>query len=187
LGTERPEPNVMRRPPRRQSQALVDRRLLARAIWLGSIETVLCYVGFFVLYYSLGYTDLGSLPRMDLLLFDVRVNSPLGRDYIMATTIFHLGVVAGQIGSAFVCRTEKEQVHRMGFFSNRFLLLGIAGEIAIIWILINFRPLAEPFEHIPPPLPFWLILIVYPWIVYILDWLRKVVARSREKAVAPAG
>ena len=45
LGMERPEPDVMRRPPRRRNQPLLDKRLLMlRAfLWLGLIEAALCY------------------------------------------------------------------------------------------------------------------------------------------------
>jgi magnesium-transporting ATPase (P-type) len=182
LGTEQPEPSVMQRPPRRKSQPLVDNRLIARALWLGSIETVLCYIGFFLVYHYFD-ASLADIQGGDTLPFVRRVLTHGGLEYSIATTVFHLGVVAGQIGSAFVCRTEKEQIHRMGFFTNRFLLLGIAAEVVIIWMLINVEPLAQVFEHVPPPLPFWLILIAYPWVVYLLDWFRKLIVRRREKAV----
>jgi len=42
----------------------------------------------------------------------------------LATTVFHAGVVAAQIGNAFACRTEKEYVRRLGWFGNRFLVWG---------------------------------------------------------------
>jgi Ca2+-transporting ATPase len=182
LSTERPEPNVMRRTPRRRSAQLVDNRLLARAVWLGAIETVLCYLGFFAVFAMFGYADFGSLPRSDLIPFSQRLLTQEGLVYVMATTVFHLGVVAGQIGSAFVTRTETDKVHHLGFFSNRFLLLGVAVEVGLIWLLIYFRPLADAFEHRPPPAEFWGILIIYPAVVYILDWLRKLFVRSRIEA-----
>ena len=48
LGIEKPEPTSMLRPPRQRSQPLVDGKLLLRSmVWLGGIETLLCYLGFF--------------------------------------------------------------------------------------------------------------------------------------------
>ncbi len=168
LGTERPEPNVMRRPPRRRSQPLIDNALVRRAVWLGGIETVLCYLGFFALYRYFGYTDLASLPHG-------------GVYYVMATTVFHLGVVAAQIGNAFTCRTEKDRVVQQGIFSNVFLLIGIAVELIMIGLLINFPPLAEAFQHSPPPLVFWLIVVIYPPVLYYLDRIRKSIARRKDR------
>jgi len=174
LGAEQPEPNVMRQPPRRRNQPLLDRGLLARAfLWLGVIETTLCYVGFFAVYYLAGYTDFLHLPRVDWLPFPARLATPEGQVYILATTVFHAGVVTAQIGNAFTCRTEKENLHRLGWFSNRFLLAGIVIEVVLILLLIYFQPLAALFEHLPLPPEYWLGLIFYAPVLFILDRVRK--------------
>jgi len=178
LGTEKPEPDVMRRPPRRRDQPLIDGGLLVRAfLWLGGIEAALCFLGFFGVYYLSGYTDFLHLPRLDLSSFSERLASPAGRAYILATTAFHAGVVMAQIGNAFTCRTETEPVHRLGWFSNRFLLLGIAVEIGLILLLIYFRPLAMLFEHLPLPPEYWIGLSLFAPALYGLDRIRKGFAR----------
>ena len=49
LGTEKPEPDIMHRQPRRRQQPLIDRSLLLRSfLWLGPIETILAFSGFFL-------------------------------------------------------------------------------------------------------------------------------------------
>lgn len=189
LSTEKPEPNVMRRPPRRRDQPLLDAGLLTRAfLWLGLIEAALCYIGFFVVYAQAGYAlrDVAQLPRPDWLSFAERLLTPEGRVYILATTVFHAGVVAAQIGNAFTCRTEIEKVHRLGWFSNRFLLLGIVVEAAVIGLLIYVQPLADLFEHLPVPPVYWLGLSLYAPALYTLDRIRKSIARrvERRRAVA---
>jgi magnesium-transporting ATPase (P-type) len=93
LGVEKPEPRVMQRKPRKRHASLVTNRLVTRAIAIGAIETVLCFLAYFALFRSLGYT--GTEPWDEF--------NPI---YIMATTVFFLGVVAGQIGSALACRTQ---------------------------------------------------------------------------------
>jgi len=95
----------------------------------------------------------------------------------MTTTIFHAGVVMAQIGNAFTCRTEKEAVHRLGWFSNPFLLVGAAVEFALILVLIYFRPLAVLFEHVPLPGIYWVVLGLYAPVLYLFDRTRKVIAR----------
>lgn len=181
LGTEKPEPNVMRRQPRRRAQPLIDRGLLARAFWLGLIEATLCFGGFIAVYAQAGYTDFLHLPRLDWLSFAERLATPAGRVYILATTVFHAGVVMAQIGNAFTCRTETEKVHRLGWFSNRLLLAGILVEAVLIVALIYISPLARLFEHLPLLPEAWLSLSLFAPGLYGLDRVRKSIARRVER------
>jgi Ca2+-transporting ATPase len=172
LGVEKPEPGVMQRPPRRRTQPLVDGKLMLRAfVWLGGIEAILCYVGFFLVYYLAGYSIIinGSSIMFSGL--------PSGYVYILATTAFHAGVVIAQIGNAFACRTETGHVRHMGWFSNPYLLLGIAFEVILIVILIYVAPLAEVFNHMPLPLYYWLGLSLFAPLLYSLEWGRKFLTR----------
>ncbi len=179
LGAEKPEPDVMNRPPRRGYSLLG--RVWARALWLGSIEAVLCYIGFFWVYYGMGYTDVFNLPRADLLPFAERLTAVGGPAYILATTVFHAGVITAQIGNAFACRRETWGTRPPGWGSlraalgNRFLWGGIAIEIAVIAALIYLAPLARIFEHRPLPPVYWIGLGLYAPALYGLDALRKCV------------
>ncbi|HLF27697.1 MAG TPA: cation-transporting P-type ATPase [Anaerolineae bacterium] len=179
LGAERPEPDVMRRPPRRRGHSPLDRSLIARALWLGAIETALCYVGFFLVLNGAAGPITASRP--DLLPFPDRLAAPGGLAYVLATTVFHAGVVAAQIGNAFACRTEKSRVRDLGWLSNRFLLLGVAVEVVIIALLIYVLPLAGLFEHAPLPPVYWLGLMFYAPALYLLEWSRKRVAQRIEQ------
>jgi len=59
LGTEAPEPGVMDRPPRSRNDRIVDIRLIVRSLlWLGTLQTALCLVGFYFLWWTMGYRDL---------------------------------------------------------------------------------------------------------------------------------
>ena len=194
LGTEKPEPGVMDRPPRRRAQSLLDSGLLTRAyLWLGGIEATLCYVGFFWVYRLFGYTDLLDLPRSDLLSYMERLVTPEGRVYVLATTIFHVGVVTAQIGNVVACRTEKGfvagrpggesgRMRWMEWLSNRFLLWGVGVEILLILLMVYFHPLTKAFEHLPLPPMYWLGLSLYAPVLYGLDWIRKSVVGRVEWA-----
>ena len=183
LGTERPEKTVMQRPPRRRDAPWLDRSLLARAfLWLGPIEAGLCFAGFFGAYRLAGYTDLLHLPRVDWLPFAQRLATPAGRDYILATTVFHAGVVMAQVGNAFACRTEKARGRQLGWLRNRFLLVGVGVELALILMLIYVPALAQRFEHLPLPAAWWAGLAAYPFVLYGLDRLRKSLLRRHAAA-----
>jgi potassium/sodium efflux P-type ATPase len=170
LGIEHPEPDVMHRQPRRRNQPIIDRSLLYRAFfWLGPIEAVLCFVGFYLVY---AFAQAGS--RLVFPLFgQVVIPQDPTQLYILATTVFHAGVVSAQIGNAFACRTERGPVHRMGWLSNRLLLAAIAGEALLLLAMIYISPLARVFQHNPFPPIFWVIVLAYGPVLYILERGRK--------------
>ena len=176
LGTEKPEPDVMKHPPRHRSQPLIDKPLIMRALlWLGGIEAGLCFLGYFLVFRAHGYTDLSLFigANIDLQHYADNLQTHLGRVYILATTVFHAGVVSAQIGNVFACRTESGKVRYLGYFKNKFLLAGIAIEAGLILMLIYFKPLAWAFEHLPIPLAYWPWLAAFGPALYLLDWLRR--------------
>ena len=188
LGTEKPEPGIMERPPRSQGERLINRPLLLRAfLWLGTLQALLCLAGFFILYSSYGYTDLLHLPRPDLLSYPERLLTRDGQVYVLATTIFLAGVVGTQIGNAYACRTERLSVFSIGFFSNRFLLLGIAFELILCSALVYLPPLQAIFEVGPLPLRFWALVLVFPLLMLLAEEGRKAWLRRRESRRSPGG
>jgi Ca2+-transporting ATPase len=182
LGTEAPEPGTMDCRPRGPKERLIDGRLLLRALlWLGSLQTALCFSGFFFLYRSLGYHDLLNLPRPDLLPYTERLSTHDGYVYILSTAIFFAGVITSQIGNAYACRTRRTSVFTIGFFSNRFLLLGILVELIVVNILIYVPPFQEIFELAPLPLHFWAFLFIYPPVMFFAEEGRKAFMRRWER------
>ncbi|HET7376943.1 MAG TPA: cation transporting ATPase C-terminal domain-containing protein, partial [Anaerolineae bacterium] len=118
--------------------------------------------------------------RVDLQPWEQQVMLPGGIIYILATTIYHAGVVSAQIGNALTSRTESGRVYSLGLLSNRLLLIGIAVEVVLIFAMI-YVPLISPwFNHLPLPPVFWLIVVVNGPILYLADRVRKTVARRLE-------
>ena len=180
LGMEEPEPDIMRRPPVRRVPALIDRKLLGRAtLMIGVAQTILCYIGFLFVYYQAGFTDPLNLPRLELLPLEQRLADPLVQTAVLATTVFHVGVVTAQIGNAFACRTERGSVRRAGLFSNRYLLGAIVFELVLICVLVYVPALAHVFDHAPIPPVYWIGLLLYAPVVYVLDWTRKAILRRK--------
>ncbi len=178
LGSENPEPDVMLRPPRRKSQPLVDGSLLRRAfLWLGLLEAILCFVAF---YFINNWLDIPFFHSMHAMIFS---NLPHADQHNLAITVYYAGVVMAQVGNAFACRTERNRGRFLGWLSNPSLLRGIAIELVILLGLIYIRPLADLFGHIAVPPALWIGLILFPLIIYSLDWIRKWLVRLRERFV----
>ncbi len=183
LGSEKPEPNIMKYPPRR-SQPLLDKGLLTRSfLWLGLLEAGLCYLGFLATYlfsgnvYLLNQSIFNAInwPRLFVVHGDVTT---------VARTVYLAGVVLIQIGNAFACRTSKEHNTQMGWGSNKVLLFGIALALLMIVCMVYIPFLAKAFDNQVFPAIFWPILAFFALILYTLEWIRKALLRRKERTHA---
>jgi sodium/potassium-transporting ATPase subunit alpha len=74
--------------------------------------------------------------------------------YRQATTVTFAAIVVAQIANVFACRSEHVSAFRLGFFSNPFILGGIAVELALLAALVY-----TPLGHLilgTEPLPAWI-------------------------------
>jgi len=180
LGMEKPEPDIMRHPPRPHNRPLLDRGLLSRAFgWLGLIEAALCYTGFFAVYLLSGNIAQLQLPLLGSLVIPESLKLSLDptKVYATAVTVFHAGVVMSQVGNVFACRSARIRSTHLGWLSNRNLLFAIALEVAGILALIYIKPLAQIFQHEPLPGFFWIGLGLFAPVLYSLEWIRKTIVR----------
>ncbi len=183
LGVEQPEPGIMQKPPRSKKQTLVDGGLLWRSFgWLGVIEVLLCYLGFFAVFFVTGNLG-GYIPIFVGIAVPEYLYTPMGllAAYAIANTVYHAGVVTAQIGNVFACRTETAHNSQIGWFSNKYIWIGIGIELIIIFLLIYIPFLAGVFNHVEIPLYYWPVLFLYALILYTLEWLRKAVMRRRSR------
>ena len=123
-----------------------------------------------------------SMPFLGVLPFPRFFELEISAEYTynLAVTVFHAGVVLAQMGNAFACRSEKSRNSRLGWISNKYLLLGVAAEFLGIWIMVYQPNLATYLQHKPLPLEYWAGLASFPLILYSLEWIRKQAVRWGE-------
>jgi magnesium-transporting ATPase (P-type) len=178
LGSEIPERDVMQRPPRRKHQPLVDGRLLRRSFfWLGLLEALLCFGAFYFV------NNFLNTPFFKSLHDSIFSTIPHADQNNLAITIYYAGVVMAQVGNAFACRTDRNRGRYLGWLSNPTLIRGIIIDVAILLGLIYIKPLANLFGNVPIPPVLWIGLIFFPFIIYGMDWILKMVLRFRERFV----
>jgi len=181
LGTEKPEWDVMQRPPPRSGFSLLDDKLAWRSFgWLGMLETVLCYLAFFWVYDNNIVRDfwVNNLHGLPVGLFFPEVSPD--NTYMLATTVFLAGVVMAQVGNVFACRSEKSFTHQLGWLSNPLLLTGVIVEISIIFIMVYVGPVANALHHFPIPPIYWFGLVLFAPGVYGFERLRKMISRRQK-------
>jgi len=167
LGAERPEPDVMRRPPRAVGERLWNWPLVARAyLFLGVMEAIGAMAAFFFVLHGGGWRYGQALAWDD----------PL---YRAATTACLSAIIVTQVVNLFLCRSERKSAFAFGLFSNRLLLVGIAIELALIlWIdysgwgqlLFNTAPIAREV---------WFFVLPFAAGMLVLEETRKWWLRAR--------
>jgi magnesium-transporting ATPase (P-type) len=174
LGTERAEPGIMKRAPRPRSERLLNRRVLGRVYgYVGLFVGVAGLATFLFAYWLAGWRPWDDLAD----------DGPL---YVQATAATYAGIVMGQVGAGMAFRTSRESVFKVGLLSNRFLLVGIAFEIALLFALLYVPPLQRAFHTRPLDGRTWAVLVLWPVVVLGAEEARKVVLRRRTPKEATA-
>jgi magnesium-transporting ATPase (P-type) len=161
LGAEKPDPAVMRRPPRRRGERLLSWGLLARAyLFLGLLEAGGSMAVFWLVLHGGGWSYGEVLGKTD----------PL---YLQATTACLATIVVMQVMNLFLCRHPRKSVLRTRFARNRLLWMGIAAEIATI-LAIVYTPLGNwLFGTAPLVAGVWLYALPFALLMLAAEEARK--------------
>lgn len=165
LGAEKPTPGIMKQPPRKLKERLLDLPLITRAyLFLGPMEAIVCMFGFFWVLYSGGWIWGTMLPANDVL-------------YLQATTACLTAIIITQIGNVFACRSSRESIFSIGFFTNRLIFGGILVEL-LLQLFIVYQPFGNKiFGTAPLSLDVWLILIPFSIGLLVAEEVRKFYSR----------
>ena len=174
LGTERAEPGTMERPPRPRSERLLNREVFARVGGLGGLEGMAALLGFLFAYWLSGWRPWEGL-------------ADAGTTYLEATTMTMAAIMMGQVGAGLAWRSDRLPLRRLGPFSNRLLLAGIAIELALLLILVYAPGLGEVFHTASLEARHWLFLLAWPFVILGVGEVGKALARRRDARTAGAG
>jgi potassium/sodium efflux P-type ATPase len=168
LGAEPPEPGMMDGPPRRRSDHLVTRSLLARSyLLLGSVQSVAVMAVFLGWYWTHGYAGQW---------LDLPDEGPLHRQ---AVSMALATVVATQIGNLFAQRAEHSTIRQVGLFTNRLVWVGIASELVVVAAVVYLPPLQRVVGTGSVPATAWPWLLPMVLLLPMADGVRKAVTGAR--------
>ncbi|HET9172288.1 MAG TPA: cation-transporting P-type ATPase [Actinospica sp.] len=178
LSREPAEPGLMDRPPRRRSESVIDRALLARAWGFLGVISASLVMGVFFLTLLRGGWHAGAA---------VGVGTPLHHVYQQASTAAWLGIVVCQIGAAFAARTDHASLRSVGVFTNRPLLGGIAVALLFAAIVV-YLPAAHPVFGTAALTPGQLVAVApFPFVVWGADEIRRALRRRSGPNAGPRG
>ncbi|WZL78254.1 cation-transporting P-type ATPase [Eubacteriales bacterium mix99] len=165
LGMELPEKGVMDRPPRRQSEPLLNKHVAIKGfLWYGMMESAFSMLAYFYV------NKLNGWPAVPL--------AGSGTVYAQATTMALASIVFCQAGMVLNCRTQSGSLLEVGLFSNKQVVRGIVFEILLISAIIYVPFLQDIFQTASIGARDWLFLIMLPLIVVLVEELRKYFMRK---------
>lgn len=171
LGVEPPSRHVLKNPP--EGRHLLDRGVLFRAFAvLGPVESLWAMLAFLAVFISIGWHPGNAFPGGDVLL--------------KASGAAFSAVVLGQMANAFACRSAARWPGKLGWGTNRFLVLAVCTEILLLGVLLHFGPLAQLLgQAAPNRAGLIMALLAFP-VVLLADAVHKhfKAARNAGKNVA---
>ncbi len=169
LGTEKPTPGIMKQAPRKMTERLLNFSLIARAyLFLGPIEATACMFSFFWVLGQGGWTWGIVLPPSDHL-------------YMQATTACLTAIIVTQVTNVFACRSYRESLFSIGFFTNTLIFAGIAVEL-LLQLFIVYHPFGNKiFSTSPLPWSTWFMLVPFALALLLAEETRKYFMRKMSK------
>ena len=169
LGSDPPEPQLMRAPPRHRDQPLLNRPVMVRAyLVLGLTEAALSLGGYLKVWRDHGVT----LPQLRLLAPQLLHHTALpwveGVQQQASTLAFAL-IVAGQMGALLACRSDRLPFWRLLGVPNPLLWLGLLSEPLLATGLILLPALAGVFGFLPLSPGDGPLLVAAPMVVLLAD------------------
>lgn len=164
LAFEVNEPNVMNRPPRKADEPLFNWFITFRVFFVSILMTI----GTILIFYwgynnelSEGISTVNALPK--------------------AQTIAVTFVIMFQIFYMINCRSLKDSINKIGFFSNRTVFIGI-GSILILQALFIYTPMSQRiFGTTALELNDLLMSIGAGFIIFIIIWVEKLIKSQLSK------
>ena len=167
LSREAPEPGIMQEPPRSIQERLFDAKVFLRSFYIGAIIAAGAMLGCLSAW-STGGWRLGMQLPLDSIV------------YVKGITMTFAGIVIAQIGNVFACRTNKVSIFRTSLSNNKWIWIGIAGQISIIAFLVYVPLMQGLFGTTGLGLVDWAFLAIFACIVIFAEEVRKWFARRRE-------
>jgi magnesium-transporting ATPase (P-type) len=159
LGFEPPPADVMRHPPRRLTDRVIDREMQLAVVIIGLVMAF------------------ATLAAIDVVLPGGLVAG--SGDIERAQTVGFTVLVLAQLFNAFNTRSSRESAFREPFANPRlFAAVALSAVLQVLVVTVPF--LNEAFGTVPLSLAEWLGCVAMASLVLWIDELRKLVVRRRE-------
>jgi magnesium-transporting ATPase (P-type) len=171
LSREPPEAGIMQEPPRSTKERLFTRKVFLRSVYIGVIIAIGAMIGC-INAWTAGGWHLGM---------QLAPNDPV---YIKGVTMMFAGIVVAQAGNVLASRTSKQSIFKTSLKTNKWIVVGIAAQLAILAFLVYVPLMNQFFGTTPLGLTDWAYLLSLAVVVVIAEEIRKLFSRKLSKKAA---
>jgi magnesium-transporting ATPase (P-type) len=168
LSREPPEPGIMQEPPRSIKERLFTRKVFGRSLYIGIIIAAGAMIGCINAWTAGGWHFGVQLAADD----------PV---YLKGVTMTFAGIVVAQAGNVLACRTTKISVFKSSLKNNKWIILGIVAQLAILSFLVYVPLMQTFFGTAYLGASDWLFLLSLAVIVVFAEEIRKFFSRRLSK------
>jgi potassium/sodium efflux P-type ATPase len=168
LSRELPEAGIMLEPPRSTKERLFTRKIFLRSVFIGGIIAIGAMIGCLNAWMAGGW-QFGQ---------QLAANDPV---YIKGVTMTFAGIVVAQAGNVLASRTSKQSIFKTSIRTNKWIVVGIAAQLAILALLIYVPVMNGFFGTTPLGLTDWAYLISLAVVVVFAEEIRKLFSRKLAK------
>jgi magnesium-transporting ATPase (P-type) len=164
LSREPPESGIMQEPPRSLKERLFTAKVFLRSFYIGVIIAVAAMYGCVSAWMTGGWQLGMALPA----------DSPV---YIKGVTMTFAGIVVAQVGNVLSCRTSRVSLLKTKLTTNKWIILGIVAQLAILSFLIYVPFMQSFFGTTALGIEDWAFLSLLALIVVFAEEIRKFFSR----------
>lgn len=135
LGVDPAMPDIMRRRPRDPNEPILTKTATRLLVVMIATISIGC-IGIFFKY----------LPNPV-------IENSMG--LIKAQTMVFATFILYEMINAFICRSDRDSLVKIGFFSNKWLILGVIGSVLLMFLVIQIPFIGQFFHMIPLTLTDW--------------------------------
>lgn len=164
LGAELPHKGLMHQKPRSRKDHILTLGVYGRAFGFLGLLSAAMSMGLFWFYLT-AHGWRGESLSLD---------NPL---YLEAVTLTFAAIVFAQIGNGLSCRSERDSLFTIGFWSNRYYWGGVVVEIGLLALIIFVTPLSSVFGTHPFDPIYWWAVVAVMAIILASEEIRKGIIR----------
>lgn len=166
LGVDPAQHSVMETKPPNPREKIVTKQGFLRLLYLGIIMAG-CAVGAFLWSMVRGGWTWGSAIHTDSIL------------YIKSTSVTYAVIAMTQMANLFQSRSETQSVFKIGFFTNKYVLLSLISSAALLIALMHIAFFQKYLRLSPIDTIDWLVVAASTIAVFTLEEIRKFFIRKK--------
>lgn len=159
LGREKGEPDIMKQPPRRKSESIINKSMKINIL----VQSLAIFASVFTSF-ILGLT---------VFFKDEPVPIEGARTMAFATLIL------AELFRAYGARSERISVFKLGVFSNKFMNISVAGSIALLMAVIYIPGVNGIFDNIALNPVLWIPIVLLALIPFTASEIHKMIKNRK--------